>query len=389
MSAGLAGWKRVYRRMLAMDRVEIADRIRQQVTARLDFVRYKAGAPFAPRIDAANSGRQPHFFFSPDAVPTLCSKLRQLFPETAERIIERAERICEHRFDLLGYEAVDYGTEIDWHCDRVHAIRAPRRPWFHVKYLDFAEVGDSKVTWELNRHQHLVTLAKAFRLSGEERFATELFRQWEHWQVENPYPIGINWASSLEVAFRSLSWLWVYFLLAGSPVMPTVFRAAWLRGMAVSGRHIDRYLSTYFSPNTHLLGEAVALFFIGTLCPEIPSARRWQQRGWQMVQHEAERQVQSDGLHFEQSLYYHVYALDFFLHSAVLASVNQIPSSTQFDRTLERMLEALAVLARDGTVPQLGDDDGGRLFDAARNRKQHVLDPLATGAVLFGRGDFK
>ena len=27
-------------------------------------------------------------------------------------------------------------------------------------------------------------------------------------------------------------------------------------------------------------------------------------------------------------LYYHVYALDFFLHSAVLASVNQIPAPT-------------------------------------------------------------
>jgi hypothetical protein len=53
------------------------------------------------------------------------------------------------------------------------------------------------------------------------------------------------------------------------------------------------------------------------------------------------------------------------------------------------MLQALAVLARDGSVPQLGDDDGGRLFDASRNRKQSLLDPLATGAVLFGRGDFK
>jgi hypothetical protein len=379
----------MYRRVLAMDRAEIADRIRQQATARLDLLRFKAGGSFAPQMQSVNSGTGPRFFFSPGQVPGLCAKLRQLFPEQAEQILERAERICQHRFDLLGYEAVDYGAEIDWHCDRVHGKRAPRKPWFRMKYLDFAEVGDSKVTWELNRHQHLVTLAKAYRLSGNQKFCAELFRQWEHWHAENPYPMGINWASSLEVAFRSLSWLWVYFLLADSPVMPAGFRSAWLRGLAVAGRHIDCYLSTYFSPNTHLLGEAVALFFIGTLCPEIPAARRWQQRGWQIVQQEAERQVQSDGLHFEQSAYYHVYALDFFLHSAVLASVNQIPSTTKYDQTLERMLDALAVLARDGNVPQFGDDDGGRLFDASRNRKQHLLDPLATGAVLFGRGDFK
>jgi hypothetical protein len=389
MSFGTAGMTRVYRRVLAMDRAEIADRIRQQVTARIDLARYKAGMEFAPRMLAVVPGSQPQFFFSSGAVPEVCSRLRHLFPETAQQIIERAERTCEHRFDLLGYEAVEYGPEIDWHCDRIHGKRAPRKPWFQIKYLDFAEVGDSKVTWELNRHQHLVTLAKAYRLSGNEKFAAELFRQWEHWHAENPYPIGINWASSLEVGFRSLSWLWIYFLLLDSPAMPVGFRAAWLRALAVSGRHIDCYLSTYFSPNTHLLGEAVVLFFIGTLCPEIPAAQRWRQRGWKILQQEAGRQVQGDGLHFEQSLYYHVYALDLFVHTAVLASLNQRPMPIEFDRTLERMLEALSVLASGGTVPQLGDDDGGRLFESSRNRSVHMLDPLATGAVLFGRGDFK
>ena len=383
-----AGRKRVYRRVRSMGRAEVTDRLRQHATARLDWVRYRVGSDFFPEISTVPQGR-PQFFFSPDEVPHLCSRLRELFPETAEQIVRRAERICQHRFDLLGYEAVDYGTEIDWQSDRVHGKRAPRKPWFKLKYLDFAQVGDSKVTWELNRHQHLVTLAKAFRLTGDAKFASELFAQWHHWHSENPYPIGINWASSLEVAFRSLSWLWTYSLMADSPAMPTGFRRSWLRSLAISGRHIETYLSTYFSPNTHLLGEAVALFFIGTLCPEIPASRRWQQRGWKIVQQEATRQVRSDGLHFEQSPYYHVYALDFFLHSAILASVNRIEVPKEFDRTLEKMLDALAVLSRGGIVPAFGDDDGGRLFDPARNRMIHVTDPLATGAVLFGRGDFK
>ena len=386
--SSVPGWKRIYRRLRSMEPAEIADRVRQHGTARIDWMRYKAGADFAPQLaDAASA--QPQFFFSPQAVPALCSKLRELFPETAEQIVQRAERICQHRFDLLGYESLDYGSEIDWHRDRVHGQRAPRKPWFKVKYLDFAEVGDSKVTWELNRHQHLVTLAKAFRLTGDAKFASELFAQWHHWHSQNPYPIGINWASSLEVAFRCLSWLWTYFLMADSPAMPSIFRQSWMRSLAISGRHIESYLSTYFSPNTHLLGEAVALFFIGTLCPEIPSSRRWQQRGWRIVQQEAVRQVRADGLHFEQSTYYHVYAVDFFLHSAILASLNQIEVPKEFDRAIERMLDILAALARSGVAPGLGDDDGGRLFDPSRNRLRCMTDPLATGAVLFGRGDFK
>ncbi len=64
-------------------------------------------------------------------------------------------------------------------------------------------------------------------------------------------------------------------------------------------------------------------------------------------------------------------------------------SLKQLDCTIEGMLNALAVLARGGEVPRFGDDDGGRVFDPARNRTAHLLDPLATGTVLFGRGDFK
>lgn len=387
MRQGLGEWKKLYQRALAMSSAELADRLRQQATARLDWLRYRIGIPFEPRLSKTSAPA--HFFFSADAVPSLCARARQLFPAETDEIIQRAEQICKHQFDLLGYRALDYGPEIDWHCDRVHGIQAPRKPWFQIRYLDFAEVGDSKVTWELNRHQHFVTLAKAFRLTGNEKFASELFAQWRHWHRENPYPIGINWASSLEVSFRSLSWIWFYFLMSGSRVLRAGFRSELCRKLAVSGRHIESHLSTYFSPNTHLLGEALALFFIGTLFPELPHAARWQRRGWQTLQREAERQLREDGLHFEQSLYYHVYTLDFFLHASVLASLNGIPLPVQWNRRLECGLEALCVLGRAGSVPRLGDDDGGRLFDGQRNRTEHLLDPLSTAAVMFRRGDFK
>ena len=62
--------------------------------------------------------------------------------------------------------------DIDWHLDPVHGKRAPLDPWFKIPFLDFAVVGDHKVTWELNRHQHLVTLAKARLLSGDKKTST-------------------------------------------------------------------------------------------------------------------------------------------------------------------------------------------------------------------------
>jgi hypothetical protein len=294
-----------------------------------------------------------------------------------------------HRFDLLGYENLDYGTSIDWHLDGVHAKRAPRKPWYQIRYLNFAEVGDVKVTWELNRHQHLVTLAKAYLLDKDERFAHEIFTQWYDWQQQNPYPIGINWASSLEVAFRTLSWLWVKHLMAPWPSLPQRFSRDLLEALALHGRHLERYLSTYFSPNTHLLGEAVALFFLGVLCPELSGSAAWKRLGWTIVVQEADRQVLADGVYFEQSTYYHVYALDFFLHAMLLAERNQISVPENLNETVRKMLEALALLVEAGIAPRFGDDDGGRLFEPGRNQVEHLTDPLATGAVVYGRGDFK
>jgi hypothetical protein len=315
--------------------------------------------------------------------------MRKRFPLETEQIVDRARRICRHEFDLLGYERLDYGKKIDWHLDAVHGKRAPRKPWYRVRYLNYEVVGDSKIIWELNRHQHLVTLAKAYRLTGEEAFSRELYRQWFDWQSENPYPIGINWASSLEVGFRSLAWLRMWNLLAGTEHVPDNFPDALRKSLAVSGRHIERYLSTYFSPNTHLLGEGVALFFIGTLRPDMARSYRWQTVGWEIVLRAAREQVRPDGMHFEQSTYYHVYALDFFIHARILAAMNGLAIPPDFDRTIEKMLEFLANLCQAGVAPSLGDDDGGRLFEPHRNRAEHMFDPLATGAVLFKRADFK
>jgi hypothetical protein len=155
------------------------------------------------------------------------------------------------------------------------------------------------------------------------------------------------------------------------------------RAQAVNGAYIQRFLSTYFARNTHLLGEAVALFFLGVLYPEMRGAARWRETGWRTILEEMKFQVREDGLYFEQSTYYHVYALDFFLHARLLAANNEVRIPSEFDERLRKMLEALAALTAGGPAPRLGDDDGGRLFDPIRNRAAHMKDPLAVGAAVF------
>jgi len=385
-------WRHVGARLRRMGRDEFFDRCRQGVAKRSDCLLSWLGHDFTTSSKRSGSTKGENFFFTPRSVDSILMLLKQRLPGRAEQIVEEADRICRHQFDLLGYQSLNYNKatdwDIDWHWDAVHRKRAPKKAFDRIQYLSYVQCGDSKVIWELNRHQHFVTLAKAYRLTHDARYADETLRQWRHWQAENPYPIGINWSSSLEVAMRSMSWLWTIHLLHGARGIYDL-RAEWLRSLALHGRHIERYLSTYFSPNTHLLGEGVGLFFLGILCPELDAAKRWELLGWRIILRESERQIRKDGFHFEQSTYYHVYALDFFLHAVVLASLNNVQVPKPLEDRIEKMLFVLYLLGRSGPPPRFGDDDGGRLFDPRRNCAEHLMDPLATGAILFHRGDFK
>jgi len=363
---------------------ELCTRTAQAAAKRLDFVAYRIGLkPTQPRVSPCIE--QAKFFFRTDTdeAAQRAALLRRYLPHDADAVIREAGHICRHEFSLLGYQNVSYGSTIDWHSDPIHGKRAPLVPWYKVNFLDFNAVGDHKIVWELNRHQHLITLAKAWLLTGNRVYTNELESQWYAWREANPYPLGINWASALEVAFRSLSWLWVRNLLAGCPDIRSNFQSDLLQQLQIHGRYMERFLSTYFSPNTHLLGEAVALFFIGNLCPEISAAQRWRNKGWSILLEQAGRQVRADGVYFEQSLYYHVYALDFFLHARLLASANNMSIPETLDSVINKMLCVLEGLSAGGTAEGFGDDDGGRVFNPRRNRVEHMTDPLAIGLVTY------
>jgi hypothetical protein len=136
-------------------------------------------------------------------------------------------------------------------------------------------------------------------------------------------------------------------------------------------------LSVYFSPNTHLLGEAVALHALGLMFRE----ERWRASGAEWTEDAMRRQVRDDGSHFEQSAYYHVYALDFFLLYRVLAN-----PGAEYDAKLVRMAEYLdALLGHSGVLPLIGDDDGGRLFHPYGDRMQFGHATLAACAAMFHR----
>lgn len=314
--------------------------------------------------------------------------------EVCDAFVSRADLLLEGRFDLLGYKNLYVGTEVDWHLEPISGLRAPVKHWKEFDELDTSETGDKKIVWELNRHQHFFILGVAYTLTRDERYAFMFVEHLLSWIEQNPCGVGINWTSSLEAAFRSVSWVWALNLFRHSAALtPEILKEA-VKALYLHGRHIEKYLSKYYSPNTHLTGEALALYYLGTQLPFLQKAKHWTKLGSDILLDEITKQILPDGVYFEQSTWYQRYTVDFYSHFFVLRSLAGDPQydkrNLAADERYFAALEFMMYITRpDGTTPLIGDDDGGRMLPITMAAADDFRGSLALGASILGRGEMK
>jgi hypothetical protein len=333
------------------------------------------------------STRPARFVIAPQMRARLVEEISRRFPASVTEAASRGERLLAGKYDLLGYHDMPFDGR-SWDRDSVHGKSAPMRFWTRVPFLS-DDCGDHKITWELNRHQHWLELGRAYWLTGDARYRAEVIAQLESWREANPPLMGINWASMLELAFRSLSWMWALNFFADASERD---RSPWLvdllLGIDRQLAHVERHLSYYFSPNTHLLGEALALYVAGRTLPELRASARREATGRRVLIEEIGRQIAADGGHCERSLHYHRYTLDFYLFALAVARITDDPMAGVFERTCARLAHAARNLADDtGLLPHIGDDDGGSLLPLTRRPTDDARDSLAIAAALTGHSD--
>jgi hypothetical protein len=383
-SIGAARWKRErLRSALRSDTAELRD-ARAALDAR-DWPRAHA------RLRSHLLKRTSRFPIDPFGRHAVAAAVRNRFPAAADDAVVRAARVSEDHYDVLGYQNLGWRTAagvLDWHLDPVSQRRAPTGFWRRIPFLD-PRAGDHKVIWELNRHQHWLALGRAAWLTDDRRYREVFQNQLGTWLTDNPPLTGINWASMLELGFRSISWIWaLHLFLPFDDEAGDCWTVDLLLGLDRQLNQISRHLSAYFSPNTHLLGEGLALYVGGRVLPELRRAPRWEAVGRHVLVHEAHAQVHADGGHAELSPHYHRYALDFYLLALAVARRTDDPVAETFAEVASRMASFCRTMADDdGRLPMIGDDDGGLLFPMCGRHPADVRDSLAVAATLLDRPD--
>jgi hypothetical protein len=194
-----------------------------------------------------------------------------------------------------------------------------------------------------------------------------------------------------------INWSVAWQLLGGasSPVFQdgegARFRRRWLDAVYQHAHFVQGHFSLYSSANNHLIGEAAGLFVAALTWPHWPRASAWLAEAKAILEREALLQNAPDGVNREQAVSYQQFGLDLLLLPLLAGRANGKRFSAAYESRIEAMTEYLASIMDAGSnVPMIGDSDDGAVVKLAPGREFcGYRSLLATGALLFRRGDFK
>jgi len=307
------------------------------------------------------------------------------FSGQREELIQLADNICSLQIDIFNLKNFNFGKQINWHLDPLTNKEWLAKHWSLIN-INNQEMGDIKYCWQLNRFQHFYILGRAYWITNDEKYAQEFISQTNDWIKNNHPEMGVNWLSSLELSVRLISWVWAFYFFINSPAFTSEFLKKYLKTIYLMTRHIEKNinLAKYCIRNDHYIGEATALFIIGTTFPEFKESKKWQKKGWQIINQEIIKQVYDDGVFSMLSPIYQRFVMEFYLLAFKLAELNEINIPATSKGKIEKMTWFISSLInKNGKVPSFGENDSSKLFILGNHKFDDFYPILENSAMII------
>jgi Heparinase II/III-like protein/Heparinase II/III N-terminus len=376
-------------RLRTMSPAEVGWRVSSMMRDHADRWRVTRGTyPTAQDAGVARALLEPPPFRVTDVAVRDAAAAPILAPAHEERLVREADQLAAHRLSFFNVVDGHLGDPIDWNRDHGNGVPAPTGFAAAIDYRDYRVTGDAKMVWEPNRHHHLVVLGRAYRATGDCRYAQSVRDQLESWLDQCPYGTGMNWRSPLEQAIRLINWVWALDLVRESGVVDDALRARLLHAVYLHLWDVTRKFSQGSSANNHLIGEAAGVYVAASYFPALSHAAEWRAKSRAILCREIAAQTFADGLNCEHALGYQLFVIQFFLFAGIAGRRNGDDFPEEYWATLERMFEVVARLGEAGPLPMFGDADDGYVLNLGAGPGD-VQALLGVGALLFNRRDFK
>ena len=300
-----------------------------------------------------------------------------------------------HCFYPIFDQKLDIFKEIDWHLDLSTGKRFPQS-FAHKIDIRSDRYGSAKHVWEVNRMQFLLYLAGLYKADGDCKYLELFCHHLETWKNANPYMVGVNWYSNIEVNLRLICWAACWQVLdidnlrkENSSVAKFVTEVWWPM-ICEHAEYSYKHPSFYSSANNHLIAEYAGLFVAACRwdIPRRNSRLKYAQKG---LEREILKQNTAEGVNREEAAEYIQFIDDFFLIAAIVGDATEHSFSAAYKGRLHAMAEYMnAMLDVNCNYPMYGDgDDGFVLRPDAGGHFNNFKSLLVSFATYFGDTSFK
>lgn len=285
-----------------------------------------------------------------------------------------ADEALEHKFFVhSGYQpSFFYGEDIDW---------------------QYWPVKDNELRWQLHRMKWWVPMGKAYRLTGDEKYAREWCAQYLDWIEKNPsegyintdlQPLDLMSADNVQFAWRALevsdrmeAQIDQFILFLGSESFGADFLSHFLMNYSCHCRHL---MQNFSLKGNHRLFQAYRLLCGAIFFPELRESNEWSERAVEILTEEIKKQVYSDGGQYELDPHYHLEAINIFYNALKVCRLNNRGElfPEEYGSLIERMIEFHTDYMRpDYSIPLFSDarePAEGHIVECYREWSHHFVD---------------
>jgi len=287
----------------------------------------------------------------------------------------------------------DYSAEnIDWHKD---IFSGKRFPLNFSKSMSIRSDKDlsAKNVWEINRLLFMPQIAINYAATKDEKYLRQFVEINESWIQNNPYLLGINWYSNIEVNIRLINWFLSWEILRVEnldiPWFKSFVKERWIPCIYQHCDYSYHNPSFFSSANNHLISEYAGLFVAASKW-KFSESEKWLKYAKKGLEKEIVKQ-HSNGVNREEAAEYIQFITDFFLIIYVVAENTNNSFSDDYKKTLHQIFEYIFAFTDCKTnFPQYGDEDEGRLVLLSSIAHDNNFKSLLTSAaIIFNDERFK
>lgn len=308
---------------------------------------------------------------------------KEINAATIENTINRSNRAYS---SYLSNQIEPSYSRIEWHSDHLSKHKWSQRAHSRSIKIRHSLGVDVKWPWELSRMQHLPYLVWAYVIADKyphkflrkQEYVKEFENEILDFISSNPPRFGVNWICAMDCAIRVINWLVSYDLFKSSGwSFREEFSEVLLRSVVDHRQHIiDNLEWKKNKRNNHYLADLVGLLFCDAYIKSNDYYNHFISIAKEIMD-EVIVQFDEFGICYEGSTAYHCLSTEFLIYS--LALMRSLSEKSGFEKEsskplLPRYISLLentlsksrkfikSIMRQDGTIPQIGDNDNGRLL---------------------------